>query len=809
MPIGRLDSDNGPETRPMRPVVLCLLLLMAFSPVLAQRPDRSRNSAPEPRPNRAGALPRASPERHGISSTALLAFVEAADREIDQMHSFMLVRHGHVIAEGWWAPYDAETPHQLFSLSKSFASTGVGLAVAEGKVSLDDEVLKFFPEEAPAEPSANMRSMRVRDLLRMATGHHTDPSLSRDPPGVAPATTWTKTFLAHPVPFKPGSHFLYNTPATYMCSAILQKATGMTLLDYLRPRLFEPLGFRNPTWPSSPQGITLGGYGLLARTEEIARFGQLYLRKGDWNGKRLLPAAWVEEATALQVANGSSPRSDWDQGYGYQFWRSRHRSYRGDGAFGQYCLVLPRQDAVVAITAGVRDMQAPMNLVWEKLLPAMNTDALPEDAAARRRLAEKLASLKVRLPAGEITTPLAAKISGRWYRFPENERGLQAVALDFGAEGPALVARTAAGETRTRIGVGAWTSGRGGFANGLERTRGLPERPLVAASGAWSAGDVFTLKVLLCETPFAATLTFRFDGDRLLLDSEQNVAFGPTRQPQLVGQAADAAQVTAPQGAIRLLVRADDMGVAQAVNEACIRAYRDGIARSVEVIVPGGWFLDAVRRLQENPGLDVGVHLTLTSEWERVKWGPLTLAPSLVDADGYFRPMTRQRADFPPGTGFLEANPNLEEVERELRAQIETARRHLGKRVSHLSAHMGTARATPALHALTRRLAKEYGLRLEEPGLRSGGRFGNNRSTAQEREQALLELVERLQPGQWLIVEHPGLDTPEMRTIGHKGYENVAEDRAAVTHAFTSPRVKEAVARRQIRLIGYADLTEG
>jgi chitin disaccharide deacetylase len=261
------------------------------------------------------------------------------------------------------------------------------------------------------------------------------------------------------------------------------------------------------------------------------------------------------------------------------------------------------------------------------------------------------------------------------------------------------------------------------------------------------------------------------------------------------------------EGEVALLIRADDMGIAQAVNEACIRSYREGIARSVEVIVPGPWFLDAVRLLKENPGLDVGVHLTLTSEWERLKWRPLTHAPSLADRDGYFHPMTRQRPDFPPGTGFVDAGPNLGEVERELREQIDTARRHLGKRVSHVSAHMGAATATPELRQLTRRLAQEYGLVMEETNLRSAGSFGTLTSTAEEREAALVRLVERLQPGRWLLVEHPGLDTPEMRGMSHKGYENVAAHRAAVTRAFTSANVKETIERRQVKLISYADLS--
>src|SRR5262249_20836020 len=157
--------------------------------------------------------------------------------------------------------------------------------------------LKFFPEDVPAEPSANLRAMRVRDLLRMNTGHQTEAQLFREEPGKAQDLTWTKKFFAHPVPFKPGTHFLYNSPATYMLSAIVQKTTGMTVLDYLRPRLFEPLGFENPTWVASPQGVSAGAYGLMVRTEEIARFGQLYLQKGMWKGRQLIPAAWVEQAT--------------------------------------------------------------------------------------------------------------------------------------------------------------------------------------------------------------------------------------------------------------------------------------------------------------------------------------------------------------------------------------------------------------------------------------------------------------------------------------------------------------------------------
>lgn len=359
--------------------------IMGLGAALLLAPIPSALAASQP-------LPRSSPEAQGVSSEVIRAFVEAADQQVIAMHSFMLVRHGNVVAEGWWKPEGPDKPHVMHSLSKSFTSTAVGLAVADGKLSVDDPVLKFFPEDAPAEPSKNLQAMRVRDLLTMSAGHQTEPKFTPDMP-------WVKTFLSHPVEHKPGAHFLYDTPGSHMLSAIVRKVTGETVLEYLKPRLFEPLGIENPEWGASPQGNTFGGWGLMIHTEDIAKFGQLYLQKGKWNGKQLVPAAWVEQATAKQVSNGSDPTKDWDQGYGFQFWRCRHGAYRGDGANGQFCIVLPEQEAVIAITADTRDMQAELNVVWDKLLPAFQSSPLPANAGEEARLKQALASLEVRPPA--------------------------------------------------------------------------------------------------------------------------------------------------------------------------------------------------------------------------------------------------------------------------------------------------------------------------------------------------------------------------------------------------------------------------
>ena len=260
-------------------------------------------------------LPRSTPEAQGISSEAVLQFVNDLDK-IDTLHSFMVVRHGYVIADAWWKPEAPNKPHVLWSLSKSFNSTAVGLAIAEGKLSLDDHILKFFPADAPPNPSDNLKAVTVRDLLTMSSGQATEPKATNGEPTV-------KQFLGHPFVYKPGTHFLYNTMGAYTLSAIVSKVTGQTPLEFLKPRLFEPLGIVNPRWDSSREGYSFGGYGLYLCTEDIAKFGQLYLQKGKWNGRQLVPEDWVKEATSKQVRNDGEGHSnigiDWRQGYGFQY----------------------------------------------------------------------------------------------------------------------------------------------------------------------------------------------------------------------------------------------------------------------------------------------------------------------------------------------------------------------------------------------------------------------------------------------------------------------------------------------------------
>lgn len=487
---------------------------------MTTEPTTRPDSAPD------NALPRSAPEAQGIPASAILAFADEAERKNLGVHSLMLLRRGHVVAEGWWDPYGPSDPHMLYSLSKSFASTAAGLAAAEGLLSLDDSILSFFPDEAPAEIGANLTAMRLRHLLSMSTGNDKDTTGAMRDGG-----DWVRAFLAQPVEHTPGTHFVYNSGATYMVSAIVQKVTGQTILDYLGPRLFGPLGIQDPTWESSPQGVSVGGWGLNITTEDIARFGLLYLQEGVWHGDRLLPAAWVAEETSKQVENGRDPDSDWGVGYGFQFWRCRHNAFRGDGAFGQLCVVLPEQDAVVAITAGTSDLGGVLNLIWDHLLPAMGPDALPEDPAGAQRLRARLAGLSMPAHQGRLTSPRAAAVSGRTYAFAagdDNQHKAETARWDFDADGAAVLVRDGLGEHRIEAGAGEWRRGTTTLREGVSQP--------VAAQGAWTDEDTYVLTAYFYQTPYALTLTAHFTEGGVRFDLRQNVSFGPTTRPALEGR---------------------------------------------------------------------------------------------------------------------------------------------------------------------------------------------------------------------------------------------------------------------------------
>jgi hypothetical protein len=324
-----------------------------------------------------------------------------------------------------------------------------------------------------------------------------------------------------------------------MLAAIVEKRTGQSLVDYLRPRLFGPLGIEKPVWDRSAEGVTLGGYGLRVRTEDIARFGQLYLQRGEWNGRLLLTPEWVELATSRQVSTGSDPDSDWDQGYGFQFWRSRHGAYRADGAFGQYCVVMPAQEVVVVITSGVRNIAQVLDVVWQRLRPALGDATLPADAAGVAALRARLSGLAVP-PAPGAPRPPSAGDPGGTFVFEPNEGGWETSRLEFSPDSRRLsLSLRRGGETRTiESGHREWRRGHALVSAGLYAP---PATEPVAATYGWENDTTAVIKACAYETPFHVTYRLRLDGDTLTLESENNVSFGPTARPTLTARRATTA----------------------------------------------------------------------------------------------------------------------------------------------------------------------------------------------------------------------------------------------------------------------------
>lgn len=353
-------------------------------------------------------LPQSTPAAQGVDASGVHAFLDAVDAAPDiEPHSLMIMRHGHLVASGWWAPYTEDRPHLLYSLSKSFTAAAAALAADEGLLDFDAPVISYFPEFEADIADPRSRAMLIRHVASMASGHGADtlyPALALDHQNLV------RGFLLLPPDHDPGTVFAYNQPATYTLGAIVRRVTGQSLTDFLRPRLFDPLGIGETAWLRDRSGGELGFSGLHATTDAVARLGQLYLQRGVWEGERLLSEAWVAEATRAQISNTEVETSgiDWQQGYGFQFWMSRH-GYRGDGAFGQFCLVLPEHDAVIATTAATEQMQKLLNLVWEHLLPAFGPTPLPGREERDAALAARLARLALPPAAGKPAPPERAE----------------------------------------------------------------------------------------------------------------------------------------------------------------------------------------------------------------------------------------------------------------------------------------------------------------------------------------------------------------------------------------------------------------
>jgi CubicO group peptidase (beta-lactamase class C family) len=478
------------------------------------------------------SLPRSLPEKEGVASDDIVRFLDAAGKSKTEFHSFMLLRHGKVIAEGWWDPYRPDLKHTLYSCSKSFTATAVGFAIQEKKLSLNDKVISFFPNDLPDTVSQFLSQLTVKDVLIMSDGQQPDPT---GPVGTK-YSNWIKGFFATPILHKPGSVFLYNSLGTYMLSAIVQKVTGQKVVDYLKPRLFDHLGITGMDWEMDKQGINTGGWGLRLKTEDMAKFAQLFLQKGRWNGKQILPASWVEEASTKQILQDpDAPQSrrdssDWLQGYCYQMWRCRHNAFRGDGAFGQFMIVMPEQDAVLAITAESPDLQGEINLVWDYLLPAFKNDKLPADDDAVARLKEKMGSLALPIPQKNMEA-IATTISGKTFAASSNDLHLRAISFSFSNDVCNVNFQTDSANHRIAFGAGKWQPAETSMPQpaltaGMMENNGMIYPAKINGAYTWKDANTLELVLRYIESPHTETFTCHFNGTELTIEAARSFDYG-------------------------------------------------------------------------------------------------------------------------------------------------------------------------------------------------------------------------------------------------------------------------------------------
>lgn len=502
-------------------------------------------------------LPRSTPELEGVSSAGILDFLNAIDTGKVEVHSYMFLRHGKVIAEGWWSPYGPGYKHLLYSASKTFTATGIGLAVAEGRLKVTDKVVSFFPYSLPDSIGEYMKNLTVENLLTMSVGQ------AQESRSMGNNGDWITTFLSNEPSQKPGTVFKYNNMATFMLSAIVQQVTGQTLFDYLRPRIFQPLGISGMDWDLNPQGINLGMIGLRLRTEDLARFGQLMLQGGVWNKKQLIPGEWIKTATSFKIESNDpsnkQPKAsnDWAQGYCYQVWRTRDNGFRLDGMGGQFVLIYPDKDVVIVLTANARSTQNELNLVHDYLIPAIKSErSLPENRELYDQVIKKHSHLKIEPQFAAVSkSEVETRISGKEFMLSTNEFGIQSVYFGFTGNECSFAIKRDNQITTIKAGLDKWKTSNSTSASLLNPPRASSKS--IDANYTVSQSTVKVASMYSWTDPNTLEITARFVendlGSQTVVCSFTGVgeAFGVTISPKVPSVSTRPGVVPQPQVRLR------------------------------------------------------------------------------------------------------------------------------------------------------------------------------------------------------------------------------------------------------------------
>lgn len=469
-------------------------------------------------------LARSTPEEQGVSSAAILAFMDEVAAADLELHSFMLMRNRHVIAEGWWWPYRADRVHITHSLTKSVTAVAVGLAVDEGRFGLQDKVASFFPEFVPANASANLRAMTVSDLLTMRCGHDQETSGSLWRPI---QTSWVAEFFKIPVVHAPGTHFQYTSAASYMLSAIVSKTTGVSMADYLKPRFFEPMGITRWQWDTSPGGISPGGNGLSWNTAASLKLGALHAQLGQWNGNRVLSEKWARAATTKQ-ADG-----DEDGAYGYQWWMGPDSAYYALGLFTQMTVVFPKHDTTLAVFSAIKGSKKFKPLVWKHFPAALGSAKLP-DSAASKQLAQRTAQLHLLPTLTRTDSPLTAKLDGNKLKVQANDQSVQWISFDFIEGACTYRMGDADGEHEITAGLAEYLEQHTSMTGHRLHHEYRPKSQAVVAGARWLGPNRLEMTWQFVETAFRDTVLCTFNANSVTVDRSVNLNSAETQLPQLI-----------------------------------------------------------------------------------------------------------------------------------------------------------------------------------------------------------------------------------------------------------------------------------
>lgn len=462
-------------------------------------------------------LPRSTPEAEGVPSKAIMALFDSLTTlPRTDIHSVMVIRHGKVIGEIYPAPFAPEYSQTVYSCSKTFVGAAVGLAIAENRLALTDRVVTFFPEFLPDSISGNLAAMTVHNLLNMSSGITPDWDMR------SYHTDWIRVYLSKPVK-TPGKQFEYDSMSAYVLSAIIQKVTGMTLLDYLKLKLFTPMNITDVAWEVSPEGFNTGGWGLYIQSESLAKFGLLLLNRGVWEGKQILPASWVEQMTKKQMDTYD------DESYGYLLWLCEYPgSVCIDGALGQYVMIIPDKDMVVVITeCTLINGRTQRRLVWNRLLPQVEDKPL-NPGKDYKLLRKKQDTYLLPVVEGIKNSPVSGNYTGGRITLESNKYGWQSLSLQFKQKEVVMTVTDENGMTYDLLfGYKQWldtaVEARPPYSiHPIERFKGIEGPFRVAGSYGWQSSETLRLKAHYVNWISALDITFRFDGERVFMKVTEN-----------------------------------------------------------------------------------------------------------------------------------------------------------------------------------------------------------------------------------------------------------------------------------------------